>query len=928
MSRLAPVAFTILALFLVSAPLAAQDGPLRPVSSEDYGKWESLGDGRLSPDGAWLAVSISRVNEHNELRIHRVAGDSVIVVPYGAGPLFSDNGTWVAYTIGRSTQEPESLEDDDEPVRNDLGLVSLETGVQTTLKEVQSFSFGAGGDYLSMRRYPTEDGGSTASMIVRDLLGGTDVSFGSVASSAWQDEGALLAFTVHADEDVGNGVQLYDARSGTVRTLDGEATRYAGLTWREDADDLAVLRSFTDNAHADTSHVVLAWRGLEDGGRLSALDPMASSAISDDLRIVSYRDLTWSEDGFSLFFGVKEWEPTQDDEGAEGEGANHADAEGDGTEHDEADEDPTADAEVEIWNAADRRVIPEQKQDATRDEQRNDLAVWHLDGGRAVILTDEALDRATVHAGGRVVTAVDDDPYAFEGMFGRGAEDVYRIDVRTGARLKVVEATSFAWRVSPEGDYLVHFGDGAYHAVDLATGTARVISGDVDTELNNVDYDHPVAEKPPFGLAGWSADNRSVLVYDKYDVWRLGLDGFAERLTDGDQDQIVHRYVSVDPDEDAIDLNDDVIDLDDDVYMSVRGEWTLRHGYVRLRARGIEELVIEDDNVDGLIKADDVDVFAYVAQDFDDPPDYFVSGRSFRSPRQVTAVNPFHTDYAWGHSELIQYTNHRGRKLHGALFYPADYDPSISYPMITYVYELRSQFAKQYAVPSERSYYNWAVWTSLGYFVWQPDIVFDTRDPGISSTRTMEASIQAVVDANVGVDPERVGLVGHSWGGYQAAFAATNTNVFAAIVAGAALTDLISMYGSIFWSSSTAETGHFEVGQERMEVPYWEDLDAYVRNSAVFNIETLDTPLLVEVADADRNVDWRQGIEYFNAARRAGKPLVMVAYHDEGHGLRKKPNQVDYHRRILQWFGHHLKGEAAPDWIKAPVPYLEQKKGG
>ncbi len=123
-----------------------------------------------------------------------------------------------------------------------------------------------------------------------------------------------------------------------------------------------------------------------------------------------------------------------------------------------------------------------------------------------------------------------------------------------------------------------------------------------------------------------------------------------------------------------------------------------------------------------------------------------------------------------------------------------------------------------------------------------------------------------------------------------------------------------------------AETGHFEVGQERMEVPYWEDLDAYVRNSAVYNIETLDTPLLVEVADADRNVDWRQGIEYFNVARRAGKPLVLVAYHDEGHGLRKKPNQIDYHRRILQWFGHHLKGEEAPDWIRAPVPYLDQRK--
>lgn len=909
MSRRAPVALTILALLTGIAPLAAQESPKRPVSPEDYGKWESLGAGRLSPDGSWLAVSISRVNEENELRIHRVDGDSVIVVPYGADPVFSDNGAWVAYAIGKSSEERESLEEDDEPVRNDLGLVSLETGEQTMVKEVQRFSFGAGGDYLSMTRYPAEDGGSTASLVVRDMKRGTDVSFGSVASSAWQDEGTLLAFTVHADGDVGNGVQLYDARSGRVRTLDGEATKYAQLTWRDEADDLAVLRSFTDDAHADTSHVVLAWRGLEDRGRPSTLDPIASSDIPDDRRIVSYRDLTWSDDGMALFFGVKEWEPAEVDE-----------AEDDEAEDDEADEDPTADAEVEIWNTADRRVMPEQKRDSIRDEQRNDLAVWHLDEGRAVILTDETLDRPTIQAGGRVVTAVDDDPYAFDGMFGRGAEDVYRIDIQTGERLKVVERTSFPWRVSPEGDFLVHFGDGAYWTVDLASGAARVISSSVDTDLNNVDYDHPVAEKPPYGLAGWTEDDRGVLVYDKYDVWLLGLEGSAEKLTDGAPNQITHRYVSIDPDEDAIDLSGG------DVYLSLRGEWTLNHGYARLRAGRVEELVYQDDNVGRLIKADDADVFAYVAQDFDDPPDYFVTDRSFRSPRQVTAVNPFHTDYAWGHSELVQYTNHRGRKLHGALFYPADYDPSMSYPMITYIYEIRSQSAKQYAVPSERRYYNWAVWTAQGYFVWQPDIVFDTRDPGISSTRTMEASIEAVVAHDVGVDPEHIGLIGHSWGGYQAAFAATNTDVFAAVVAGAALTNLVSMYGSIFWSSSAAETGHFEVGQERMEVPYWEDLDAYVRNSAVYNIETLDTPLLIEVADADRNVDWRQGIEYFNVARRAGKPLVMLAYHDEGHGLRKKPNQIDYHRRILQWFGHHLKGEEAPDWIKAPVPYLDQRK--
>jgi dipeptidyl aminopeptidase/acylaminoacyl peptidase len=918
------ISLVLLALLVGASSLEAQRSPVTP---DDYGQWETLGTGTLSPDGKWLAAPVDRVNEEDELRIHSTERDSVVVVPFGTGPVFSDDGGWVAYEIGKSDEQRDAAEDEGEGEadRNDMGLVNLVTGEQFTLEEVASYAFGGGGDYLLMRRYPATDDASAAPILVRDLSGWTDVSFGSVASSLWQDEGTLLAFIVHADEEVGNGVQVYDARSGTLRALDGAAARYAQLTWREDTDDLAVLRAFTSDARADTSHVLLAWRGLENDRRALSLNPLESNDIPDDRRIVSYRDLVWSEDGSALFFGVKDWDAAEEDASDADEDLDNEDSKDDtATDSDSGegaeDDEPAAEAEVEIWNSADLRVLPEQKRDETRDRQRNDLGVWHLDTGRAVVLTDETLDEATVRAGGRVVTAVNDDPYAFEGMFGRQAEDVYRIDVRTGERLRVIEGTSFRWEVSPEGDQLVHFGDGAYHVVDLANGATRVISAQVRANLNNVDFDHPVAEKPPFGSAGWSTDGQSVLVYDKYDMWRLGVDGSADKLTDGATDQIVYRYASVD------DATDD-IDLSGDVYISGRAEWTLNHGYARLRDGQVDHLVYEDNNLSSLIKAGDADVFAYVAQDFDDPPDYFVADATFRSPRQVTAVNRFHEDYAWGRSELVQYTNHQGRQLHGALFYPADYDPGQSYPMITYIYEIRSQSAKQYNVPSERSYYNWAVWTARGYFVWQPDIVFDPRDPGISSSRTMEASIAAVVDSDVGVDPERVGLVGHSWGGYQAAFAATNTNVFAAIVAGAALTDLISMYGSIFWSSSTPESGHFEVGQERMDVPYWEDLDAYLRNSAVFNIETLNTPLLIEAADADRNVDWRQAIEYFNVARRAGKPLVMLAYHNEGHGLRKEANQVDYHRRILQWFGHHLKGDEAPDWIKSPVPYLEQTKG-
>jgi len=360
--------------------------------------------------------------------------------------------------------------------------------------------------------------------------------------------------------------------------------------------------------------------------------------------------------------------------------------------------------------------------------------------------------------------------------------------------------------------------------------------------------------------------------------------------------------------------------------VSLRGKWSHDYGYARLEESGTEVLIYRKDRVYGLEKAADADIWMFGVQDYDDSPDYFV-GSELDDARQVTETNPFQDDYAWGRSELVPYENHNGVPLQGALFYPANYDPSRTYPMIVYIYEIRSPVVRSYSVPSHRGYYSAAVWNAEGYFVLQPDIVFDTRDPGVSSARTLERAVGAVVDMGV-VDPERVGLVGHSWGGYQAQFVPTYTDIFAASVSGAGIANLITMYGSVFWVARAPETGHFEFGQERMEVPYYIDPEAYIRNSAVFNVESLNTPLLLEVGDADRNVDWRQSIELYNVARRAERPVTMLVYYDEGHGLRKEENQADYQRRIIEWFDHYLKGEEPARWIAEEIPWLEQKETG
>ena len=426
---------------------------------------------------------------------------------------------------------------------------------------------------------------------------------------------------------------------------------------------------------------------------------------------------------------------------------------------------------------------------------------------------------------------------------------------------------------------------------------------------------------PPRGIAGWLEDDAGVLVYDKYDVWRLAPDASsAERLTDGTTGQIVHRYVRLDTEE-------EFIDPDEWIYLSLFGERTKLSGHARMRlGREPEMLVFREQRVSRLARAEDADVYVYRQESFEDSPDLFVGGSELHDAGQVTHTNPFHDDFGWGRSELVDFESATGKELQGVLLYPASYDASQQYPMIVYTYEILSNRLHWYVSPSERSYYNFSVFTHNGYFVLLPDIVYRARDPGRSAVEAVEPAVQSIVERGL-VDPARIGLVGHSWGGYQAAYIPTQTNIFAAAVAGAPLTNFLSMMGAIHWNPGLPETSHWETGQARMEVPFWEDFEAHVRNSPAAFVNQLETPMLMMFGDADGVVDWHQGIEFYNFARRAGKKdFVLLVYPGEDHSLRQKQNQIDYQRRILQWFGHYLKGKEAPTWITDGVSHLERNK--
>ncbi len=916
-----PVALVVLVGFAPSG-LAQK----KPVAPEEYGKFETIRSGKLSPNGEWLAWQVVRTDNQDDLRIRRASGEGEeIKAPYGEEPSFSDDSKWLVHRIGKSRKERDKLTEAKKPVHFGAAVIRLDSGKVEEFSEVQTYSFSGSGRWLALHKYAPEkpkgdskgsgDEESTpkgSDLLVRDLDSGSTLTLGNTSEFAWQDEGQLLALLIQTDDNSGNAIMLLDPTTGSLRVLDSSEATYRRLAWRKKSADLATLRCSKRKGFEGEGCALLAWKGLTgSGGERIELDP-SKGALPDSQRVAHYQAPSWTEDGVAVWVGVKDW---KEDPSSQNEASKESAKDKEEGERDKP-------AAVEVWHALDVRSIPEQKHRASQDRERTLLAAWIPSEQKLTVLGKHEREEVIGHSKMAVAVSLDWSPYPEGRMFGRPFADLYAIDVRSGQRRLLVKQVRFDRGLSPDGRFFAYFQEGNYWSVDIRSGERRNLTGNLEANFTDADNDHPTDRPTPYFFSLW-ADNGSILVHDEFDVWALQADGGeARKLTAGAGDEVVHRILRVDDERREIDSKRSLL-------VSLYGKWTKREGIARLRwdapSAAVERLVWADKGIGQVTRAKDVDVLAYIQSAFDDSPDYFVGSGNLADSHQVSRSNPFLDEYAWGKSRLIEYRDSRGNRLQGALFTPAEYQQGQKGPMIVNIYEKRSDELHRFWPPSRENYYNPAAWSAEGYFVLLPDITFKPRDPGISALDCVEAAIDAAVATGL-VDPQRVGLVGHSWGGYETAYIATRTKKLAAAVAGAALTDLVSMYGSVFWAVGVPETGHFEVGQERMQVPLWEDYDAYVRNSPVHWVDGMTTPLLMEFGDSDRNVNWSQGWELYNFARRLGKQLVMLVYNGEDHGLRKPENRMDYHDRILQWFGHYLKGEAAADWITRGQTYLDRQE--
>jgi dipeptidyl aminopeptidase/acylaminoacyl peptidase len=224
-----------------------------------------------------------------------------------------------------------------------------------------------------------------------------------------------------------------------------------------------------------------------------------------------------------------------------------------------------------------------------------------------------------------------------------------------------------------------------------------------------------------------------------------------------------------------------------------------------------------------------------------------------------------------------------------------------------------------------RSSINYSHYVSKGYVIFNPDVVYRVGYPGESAYDCVMSGITSLLSEGY-IDKKRIGMQGHSWGGYQAAYLVTKTDLFAAVESGAPVVNMFSAYGGIRWGSGRSRQFQYEHTQSRIGGTPWSHFQRYYENSPIFTTDKINTPLLILHNDNDGAVPWEQGIEWFTALRRLGKPAWLLNYRGEPHWPVKTANRADFQTRMADFFDHYLMGKPMPGWMTDGVAPIYRGK--
>ncbi|ATC93539.1 alpha/beta hydrolase family protein [Pseudoalteromonas tunicata] len=894
---------------------------------------------QLTEDGRFLALSATPYRGDPKGLLYDLNSNKTLAsIENGTKPQFSKNGLWVAFIAKPDLLTSESAtKKEKKKLRNNLALVNTQTKQQLRFDEVKDFQLSDDGQWLAFRQDKPDEKTEKEDNDSKDDYELSAVDSETAPKSAIKPDKKDTALPLKiiklatAQEQLFDGVLSYDFAHQSAGMLisqvykDGaqNAISYLSLaksisqspimtepgisatkiSWHPNENTVAFYAgNYVNNDARRRSHQLYLWQ--QPSNRLTTINSNNEQWFTGKTA-----KLEWSEQGERLYF---ENRPALD--------AKIADKKYKTTEDLRDFDTIRAHKGLKVWHHQNPQIkTREQIQWNEENKYRHYQAVYHYNSRNVVQLSTPEIEDLKIHTEKSFLLGSSNTPYLNKVMYDGFYADYYAIDVATGNSKLIVKQSRETPTLAPNGQYAAYFLDGAVQLKNLTTNQTKPLTQAIKAVFADDQHDYPTPT-PGYGFAGWLADSSAVLVYSKFDIWAFDVSTMqATRLTQGAETKTQYRAVTLDKRQVGIDPKQPLFLS---AHNTVNKEtavatFDFTTSTVKTTLKGKQRFDLVD-------KAKNSDRLLFTKQSYQQFPDLWQTDVSFKKPKKVTNLNPQLKNFAWGaQPELVQYKGYDGEDLQGVLIKPAGYKKGDKVPVVVYFYRYMSQRMYDFPAMELNHRPNLPMFTSNGYAIFLPDIRFEIGHPGKSSTQTMINAAQKLIDIGV-AHPDKIGLQGHSWAGYQSAFMITQTDMFKAVVSGAPVSNMTSAYSGIRLKSGLARQFQYETGQSRIGKNLFEARDLYIENSPVFFADKVNTPILIMFGDKDDAVPWHEGVQYYLALRRAQKDVIFLQYEGEPHHLKKFPNQVDFSIRMMEYFDHHLKGLPAPQWMTQGEAFIEE----
>jgi len=877
------------------SPAFAQNAS-KSLTIDDLVTWQRITDREISDNGKWVACKMEPWEGDATVYLYAAQGQETATFSPADKFAFSASSGYlvVTQTPGKSTVDSLKVlkTKEDKMPMNTLVIYSV-AGKKETIDSLKTFKLADEADWIAYQR-----GRKDSTLYVRSLDGSKTFQFPTVTDFQFAKKSGMLYYTSAAEGEA--GIFTLNPEKGSPALIKEGKGVFKQTTFDEKGERLAFLYC----ADKDSSYKALSLWLSEHNAPAKEIATRGNKAFPAEWVINENGMLQFSKSASRLFFGTSP-EPRQKDTTQLAENRPN----------------------VQVWSWDEPVQYTVQNYNKEKDLKKSYQAVYNLGNGSIFQLANEELPNIQLGNEGDAPLALlsTSRPYSLSSMWeARTRSDYYTVSLDNGERKQIAQADYGRFRLSPQGKYAYWYGetDSCWYTIALAEGKRYRLTTPESfpawDEENDVP-DYPYAH----GAAGWTANDQNLLIYDRYDIWKFDPTAATPPINltvNGRKEKLSYRLEQLDKEARFIDLGK---------LQLLKGfnEATKGYGFynARLSAPAAPKTLLAGNYMlRSINKAKNTDDVIYTMETFQQYPDIHYSTLAFKKSVQLTHGDKQQEGFIWGTAELVSWISLDGRPLEGVVYKPANFDPNKKYPMMVNFYERNSETLYNYRMPEpHRSTIDYHLYNSNEYVIFNPDIRYVDGYPGESCYNCLMPGITMMI-AKGYIDEKGIGAQGHSWGGYQVAYLATRTNLFSAIESGAPVVNMFSAYGGIRWGSGMARSFQYEHTQSRLGATPWSSPLRYLENSPLFTMDKVQTPILIMHNDADGHVPWYQGIEYFVAMKRLGKPCWLLNYTGEPHWPMHMANRIDFQRRMFQFFNHYLKNDKMPKWMSEGVPAVEQ----